>query len=108
MKRYALVIIGHFKPEWTQLAEDEQAAFVSGVSRAAKEVGVTAVVGYTLSTPGSFLQVWEAADKPTLESFKQKLDALGSKKYYDEVLMAGERSAEWIQGAAQPTEQADS
>jgi hypothetical protein len=96
-KRVALILIGHLKPEWKKLSEEEQAAFAARVRRAAKQAGVTAVVGYTLTTEGSFLEIWEAEDKTALETFKQKLDALGYKKYYDEVLMVGERAAEWIQ-----------
>lgn len=96
MKRIALVIIGHLKPEWKKLPEEEQAGFAARVRRAAKQTGVTPVVGYTLTTPGSFLEIWEADDKATLENFKQKLDGLGYKKYYDEVMMLGEREPSWI------------
>ncbi|HZQ07094.1 MAG TPA: hypothetical protein VFD70_10980 [Anaerolineae bacterium] len=96
-KRYALIVITHFKPAWNNLSEEEQAAFAVRVRRAAKAAGVTPLIGYTLTTPGSFLQVWEADDKARLETFKQKLDALGYKNFYDEVLMLGERAPEWIQ-----------
>jgi hypothetical protein len=58
---------------------------------------VTPVVGYTLNTQQSFLEIWEADDKAQLETFKKKMDALGYKKYYDEVVLYGERAAEWIQ-----------
>lgn len=101
IKRYALVIITHLRPEWSKLAEEEQAAFGARVRRAAKQAGVTPVVGYTLTTRGSFLEIWEAEQKETLETFKQKLDELGYKKYYDEVLMLGERAAAWIQGPSE-------
>jgi hypothetical protein len=94
-KRIALILIGHFKPEWQELSEEEQAGFAARVRRAAQATDVTPVVGYTLTTQGSFLEIWEAEDKSRLEAFKQKLDALGYKKYYDEVLMVGERDAEW-------------
>lgn len=96
MKRHALIIITHFRPAWKNLSEEEQAGFAARVRRAANQMGVTAIVGYTLTTAGSLLEIWEADDKATLELFKQKLDALGYKKYYDEVLMLGERAAEWI------------
>jgi hypothetical protein len=95
-KRYALVMITHFKPEWNRLSEEEQAGFAARVRRASEQTGVTAVVGYTLTTPGSLLEIWEADDRETLDVFKQKLDALGYKKYYEQVLMLGERAAEWI------------
>ncbi len=95
-KRFALIIITHFKPEWKKLSEEEQAGFAARVRRAAKQAGVTVVVGYTLTTPGSFLEIWEADEKATLEIFKQKLDALGYKRFYDEVLMLGERDSAWI------------
>lgn len=97
MKRHALIIITHFKPEWKRLSEEEQAGFAARVRRAAKQAGVTAIVGYTLSTKGSFLEIWEADDKEALEVFKLKLDALGYKKYYEEVLMLGERDPAWIE-----------
>jgi hypothetical protein len=96
MRRIALIIIGHFKPEWDNLAEEEQAAFATRVGRVARKVGVTPVVGYKLTTQGSFLEVWEADDQATLERFKQELNALDYKKYYDQVLMQGERSEAWI------------
>ena len=96
MKRIALIVIGHFKPEWDKLSEEEQAAFATRVGRAARKVGVTPVVGYKLTTQGSFLEVWEADDKGTLDRFKRELDALDYKKYYDQVLMQGERSEAWI------------
>lgn len=99
MKRHALIIITHFKPQWNQLSEEEQAGFAARVRRAAEQTHVTAIVGYTLTTPGSLLEIWEADDKETLELFRQKLDALGYKKYYDQVLMLGERAAEWIHAA---------
>jgi hypothetical protein len=98
-KRTALILIGHLRPEWAQLSEEEQAGFAARVRRAADQTGATAVVGYKLTTPGAFLEIWEADNKETLEAFKQKLDALGYKKYYDEVLMLGERDAAWIESA---------
>lgn len=97
-KRFALVIITHFKPEWKKLPEEEHAGFAARVRRAAESANVTPVVGYTLSTPGALLEIWEADDKNHLEQFKQKLDALGYKRYYDEVLMLGERDADWLHG----------
>lgn len=96
MKRTALIIIGHFKPEWNNVPDEERAGFAARVRRAAKAADVTPVIGYTLTTQGSFLEVWEADDKAKLEEFKQKLEGLGYKKYYDQVLMQGERQAEWI------------
>jgi hypothetical protein len=101
MKRYALIMITHLKPDWQKLSEEEQAGFAARVRRAAQQTGVTPVVGYKLTTPGSLLEIWEADDKPTLETFKQKLDALGYKKYYEQVLMLGERDAEWIQASVE-------
>ena len=100
MKRIALVIIGHFKPEWNNLSEEEQAAFAARVGRAARKVGVTPVVGYKLTTAGSFLQIYEADDKQTLEQFMRALDALGYKKYYEQALILGERAEAWIQNTA--------
>lgn len=96
MKRFALIIIGHFKPEWNTLSEEEQAGFAARVGRAAKSAGVSAIVGYKLMTDGSFLEIWEADEKTILDTFKKKLNALGYKEYYDEVLMLGERDAAWI------------
>jgi hypothetical protein len=102
MKRQALILIGHLRGEWQQLPEEEQAGFAARVRRAAKQAGGTPVVGYKLLTPGSFLEIWEADEKATLETFLQKLDALGYKKYYDQVLMMGERAADWIQPNHEP------
>lgn len=102
MKRFGLIMIGHFKPDWLRLAEEEQAGLAARMRRAAQQAGVTPVLGYTLSTQGSFLEIWEADDKAKLDAFLQKLDALGYKKYYDQVLMQGERAPEWIQA---PSEQ---
>lgn len=96
MKRIALIIIGHFKPAWDELSEEEQAAFATRVGRAARKVGVTPIVGYKLTTQGSFLEVWEADDKETLDRFRLGLDSLDYKRYYDQVLMFGERSEAWI------------
>ncbi len=95
-KRIALVLIGHFKPEWKNLSEEEQAGFAARVRRAAQAAGVTPVVGYTLTTQGSFLEIWEADEKGPLKVFEKKLDALGYGNYFDKVLMVGEREAKWI------------
>lgn len=97
MKRIALIIIGHFKSEWDKLSEEEQAGFAARIGRAARKIGVTPVVGYKLTTQGSFLQVWEAEDKSTLDRFMHELDGLDQKRYYDQVLMLGERSEAWIE-----------
>ncbi len=98
----ALIMIGRFKPAWNELSEEEQAAFATRVGRAARRVGVTPVVGYKLTTQGSFLEIWEADTKETLETFMVELDALGYKKYYDQALMLGERAANWITSEASP------
>lgn len=98
-KRYALILIIHLKPTWHSLPEEEQAGYATRVRRAAQAADVQAVVGYALTAQGSTLEIWEADDKAKLQAFKQKLDALGYKKYYDEVLIQGERAAEWIQNA---------
>lgn len=95
-KKAALIIIVHFKPIWNNLPEEAQAHFALRVRDMAKEMGVTPAVAYTLTTPGSVLEVWEADDKQTLETFRQKLDTLGYKQYYDQVLMMGERDPSWI------------
>jgi hypothetical protein len=98
-KRYALIIISHFKPAWHSLSEEEQVGFAMRVRRAAEAAEVQAVVGYALTTQGSTLEIWEADHKARLNEFKHKLDALGYKKYYDEVLIQGERAADWIQNS---------
>ncbi len=98
-KRIALIIVGHFKPEWNKLSEEEQAGFATRVGRVARKAHVTPVVGYTLTTQGSFLQIYEADDKPTLDRFMQALDALGYKNYFDQALMIGERQEAWIRQA---------
>ncbi len=96
MKRIALIIIGHFKPEWEKLSGEEQAGFAARVARAASKTGATPVVGYKLTTQGSFLQVYEAGSKEPLEKFMKELEALGYRKYYDQALMLGERQEAWI------------
>ncbi len=100
-KRFALILITHYKAGWRQLSEEEQAGFAARVRRAAQSANVTPVVGYTLSAPGALLEIWEADDKPSLEQFKQKLDALGYNKFYDQVLMRGERDVAWQRGLAE-------
>ncbi|MGE5138771.1 MAG: hypothetical protein ACM3JD_04855, partial [Rudaea sp.] len=92
----ALVVIGHFKPAWHELSAEEQAAFVAQVGRTARKIGVRPIVGYRLSTRDSFLEVWESDSKEILQAFIGELDGLEYKKYYDEVLMLGERSENWI------------
>ncbi len=92
----ALVVIGHFKPEWNALTGEEQAAFATQVGRLARKLGITPVVGYKLNTPGAFLEIWEAADKATLDRFRQQVNTLGAGDYYGEVVMWGERSEGWI------------
>ncbi len=94
--RTALIVIGRFKPEWNELSEEEQGAFVTLVGRTARAAGVTPVVGYKLTTPGSFVEIWEADDKETIAAFIGALDSIGYKKYYGEVLMLGERAGNWI------------
>ncbi len=96
-KRIALIIIGHFKPEWNKLSEEEQAAFGARVARAGHRAGVSPVVGYKLTTQGSFLQIYEADEKQILERFAAELEQLGYRKYYDLALMLGERQEAWIQ-----------
>ncbi len=96
-KHTALIIIGHFKPEWSKLSAEEQAAFAARVRREAQRAGVSPVVGYRLTTQGSFLQIWEAEDKAALEDFMVRLNELGYKKYYEQALMVGEREEAWIQ-----------
>ena len=96
LMRTALIIIGHFKATWNELSEEEQAAFVTQVGRTARRAGVTPVVGYKLTTPGSFIEVWEADDSKTIDVFINALDGIGYKRYYDEVLMRGERAGNWI------------
>src|SRR5437867_11262982 len=107
--RQALIIIGRFKTNWNNLAAEEQAAFAARVGRVARKAGVTPMVGYKLGAQGSFLEIWEAEDKATLDKFKQELDALGYKEYYEEVLMFGERGEQWVsptlQAVKSPEEQ---
>lgn len=106
VKRNALIIIGHFKPEWQKVPDEERAGFAARVRRAAKNCGVTPLVAYTLTTQGSFLEIWEADDKAKLEEFRAKLESLGYKKYYDQVLMQGERQADWIDKQVETANQA--
>ncbi len=102
-KRIALIIVSHARPELQSLSEEEQAAFGARVGRAARKAGVTPVVGYTLTTPGSVLQIWEAEGEAPIKRFLGELDALGYKKYYDQALMLGTRSEAWIQKPEEQT-----
>ncbi len=94
--KIALIVINHFKEAWNRLSEDAQAEFAARIRDKAEEVGVRPVVGYKLSTPGAVMDIWEADNRQLLDAFKNQLDVLGYKTYFDYVLMYGTREAEWL------------
>ena len=95
--KHALITINHTKDAWQQLAQAEQDAFIKQMQQTAERMDVHLLLGYRLNTPHSVLDVWEAAAQSTLDEFKQALDALGYKKYFDYVAMYGERGDDWLQ-----------
>lgn len=93
----ALIVISHFSEAWNQLTPEEQAALAARIRRAAENSNVTPVVGYKLSTPGAILEVWEAADREALDRFRDALDDLHFKTFFNAVIMYGQRLESWIQ-----------
>lgn len=91
-KKIALIIIGRFKDEWHALSPTQQHDFISRLGKTATAVGLVALTGYRLtSTPGAFLQVWEADDRQAIDRAIQNLEAIGYSHYIDARWMIGER-----------------
>lgn len=88
----ALIVIGRFKDEWNTLSPTQQRDFVSRVGTTAATIGLEPITGYRLiSTPGAFMQVWEAASREAIDRAVKKLEAIGYSRYIDARWMIGER-----------------
>jgi hypothetical protein len=91
-KKIALIIIGRFKDEWHALSSTQQHDFVARIGKAVTMCGMVALTGYRLtSTPGAFLQIWEADDRQAIDRAIQNLEAIGYSHYIDARWMIGER-----------------
>jgi hypothetical protein len=90
--KIALIVIGVFKDEWQGLSSAQQADFIARVGAIAERVGITPVLGYKLiSTPGAFLDAWEADDRATIDRAVREWKAMGYTKYIQATWMIGER-----------------
>ena len=94
-KRTALIVIGRYKDEWHTLSPTQQHDFIARVGRTASALALTPVTGYRLtSTPGAFMEVWEASDAAAIARAVKNLEALGYTRYVDARLLIGERAAD--------------
>ena len=90
--RVAVIVIGTFKENWWQLSPIARADFVDQVAKTATAAGLAPVVGYRLtSTPGAFLEVWEGADRATIDRAIRALQAIGYAQYVEARWLIGER-----------------
>jgi len=90
--RIALIVIGRFKDEWNTLAPTQQRDFITRIGKTATAAGLDTIVGYRLtSTPGAFIEVWEAADRVSVDGAVKNLEAIGYTRYIDARWMIGER-----------------
>ena len=88
----ALIVIGTFKENWWGLTPIARADFVDRVAQTASAAGIEPIVGYRLtSTPGAFLQVWEGADRPTVDRAVKELLAMGYALYVEARWLIGDR-----------------
>ena len=90
--RVAVIVIGTFKENWWQLSPIARADFVDQVAKTATAAGIEPVAGYRLtSTPGAFLEVWEGADRATIDRAIKALQAMGYSQYVEARWLTGER-----------------
>ena len=90
--RVAVIVIGTFKANWWSLSSIARADFVDRVAKTATAAGLAPVVGYRLtSTPGAFLEVWEGADRATIDRAIRALQAMGYAQYVEARWLIGER-----------------
>lgn len=90
--RVALIVIGTFKESWWGLSPIARADFVDGVAKVATAAGIAPITGYRLtSTPGAFLEVWEGADRATIDRAVKDLLAMGYSQYVEARWLIGER-----------------
>ena len=91
--RVALIVIGTFKENWWSLTPIARADFVDLVAQTGTAAGIVPVAGYKLtSTPGAFLEVWEAADRATVDRAVKGLLAMGYAQYVEARWLIGERA----------------
>lgn len=92
-KRTALIVIGRYTEEWQTLSPEQQRDFVARVGRTASALELVPVTGYRLTTtPGAFIEIWEADDSRAIERAIKNLQALGYTRYVDARWMIGERA----------------
>jgi len=90
--RVALIVIGTFKENWWGLSPIARADFVDMVAKVATAAGIAPITGYRLtSAPGAFLEVWEAADRATIDRAVKHLQAMGYSQYVEARWLIGER-----------------
>jgi hypothetical protein len=93
--RVALIVIGTFKENWWSLSPIARADFVDHVAKTARAAGIEPISGYRLtSTPGAFLEVWEGADRATVDRAVKDLLAMGYPQYVEARWLIGEREVE--------------
>jgi hypothetical protein len=89
--RVAVIIIGTFKENWWA-CRPSRADFVDQVAKTARAAGIALVSGYWLtSTLGAFLQVWEGADRATIDRAIRNLQTMGYAQYVEARWLIGER-----------------
>ncbi len=90
--RVALIVIGTFKENWWSLSPIARADFVDLVAQTGTAAGIVPVAGYELtSTPGAFLEIWEGADRATVDRAVKDLLAMGYAQYVEARWLIGER-----------------
>jgi hypothetical protein len=95
--RVGLIVIGTFKENWWGLTPIARVDFVELVAQTASAAGIAPITGYRLtSTPGAFLEVWEAADRATIDRAVKNLQAMGYSQYVEARWLIGEREVEQV------------
>lgn len=95
--RVGLIVIGTFKENWWGLTPIARVDFVELVAQTASAAGIVPLTGYRLtSTPGAFLEVWEGADRATVDRAMKDLLAMGYAQYVEARWLIGERAVEEI------------
>ncbi len=90
--RFSLIVIGRYKAEWNSLSATQQHDFIARVGRTVTALGLAPVTGYRLtSAPGTFIEVWESADKSAVDHAVKNLEAMGYTRYVEARWLTGER-----------------
>ncbi|MCX7837854.1 MAG: hypothetical protein N2559_00120 [Anaerolineae bacterium] len=93
--RTALIIIGRYTDDWQTLTTEQKHSFIERVGRTLSVCNLTPLLGYRLtSTPGAFIEVWEADDARAIDRAIKNLQAWGYARYVDARWMIGERAVE--------------